>query len=139
MTDSTWLTPAAVIQWQEDQAVPEPVTDRPSLQTACNAVASYVEEIHPEEWVYDELDPTLPPVYTPRPSYVLGAIMFAARLAARGGTILGVQGYAELGGSPILRTDPDIARLLKIGGFRAFAFGAPTPPTTTTEVGVWWP
>lgn len=126
MTDSVWLTPAAVRSWQEDTAS-EPVTDSPTLQEACNAVSSYVEEIHPEEFV-DAEDPDDLPVYTPRASYRLGAIMFAARLAARRSTILGVAGYAELGGSPILRTDPDIARLLKIGGFRSFVFGAPSLP-----------
>lgn len=128
MTDSLWLTPALVVTWQEDNEPESPVTDRPSLQQACNAVASYVEEIHPEEFVDDPDDPDDVPVYTPRASYLLGAIMFAARLGARRSTILGVAGYAELGGSPILRTDPDIARLLKLGGFRPFVFGAPSLP-----------
>lgn len=133
MTDSTWLLPADVITWQENEEPDAPITDQPALQQACNAVAEYVEQTHPEKLVvpvdYDPDDPDSPqPVYTPGPRFLLGAVMFAARLSARRSTVLGVQGYAELGGSPILRTDPDIARLLKLGGFSAFVFGAPSLP-----------
>lgn len=133
MTDSTWLLPADVIAWQENEEPETPITDQPALQQACNAVAEYVEEVHPEKFVPGD-DPLVdPPVFVPGPRYFLGSVMFAARLTARRSSVLGVQGYAELGGSPILRTDPDIARLLKIGGFRSFSFGAPSLPVEDVE------
>lgn len=122
MVDSLWLTPRVVVAWIEDADPGAPVEDRTALQDACNAAAGYVEGIHPE--LFDEADP---PVYTPTPEIKLGAIMLAARYLARRGTTLGVAGFSDFGSSPILRYDPDIQRLLRIGPHAPFIFGSPTP------------
>jgi hypothetical protein len=46
---------------------------------------------------------------------------------------LGGAGFSEFGSSPILRYDPDIQRLLKIGVFAPFIFGSPTPADDEEE------
>ncbi len=121
----TWLTARLVLDYLQDQAgeaVPEGT--RPALDQAVAAVAEWVEdELHPGYW-----NTATPPEYEPPADIKLGAVMYAARLYERRGSMLGVAGYSELGGSPILREDPDIARLLRIGRHRAFTFGAPTIP-----------
>jgi hypothetical protein len=131
MSDSTWLTPAAVQSWVEDSEPAEP-PDRPALQQACNAAASYVEDLHPA-YLVAEPEPEAP-TYEPPATIRLGAILLAARLYERRGTALGVAGFSDFGGSPILRQDPDIARLLKIGAHAPFVFGAPTVPVVEEEV-----
>jgi hypothetical protein len=130
MTDSTWLTPRIVVAWIEDDDPGAPVTDRAALQ---DAAAGYVEGIQPDLFVDGEDPEVDPPVYTPTPEIKLGAIMLAARYLARRGTTLGVAGFSEFGSSPILRYDPDIQRLLKIGVFAPFIFGAPTPVDEDVE------
>lgn len=122
MSDSAWLTVALVQEWLEDETPAEPMElDRPALQQACNAAASYVEDLHGSYFSED-----FPETYDPPATIKLGAVLLAARLYARRGTALGVAGFSDFGGSPILRQDPDIARLLKIGAHAPFIFGAPT-------------
>ena len=96
----------------------------PALQDACNAAAAYVENIHPTYLVDD--------VFSPPADIMLGAVMYAARLFERRGSVLGVSGFSEFGGG-ILRYDPDIARLLRIGPHTKFVFGAPALPVEEEE------
>lgn len=66
--------------------------------------------------------------FDPPADVFLGACMLAARWHARRGSSLGTTGYAEFGTSQIMRHDPDVARLLRIGtSSPGFVFGAPTP------------
>jgi hypothetical protein len=46
---------------------------------------------------------------------VRGATMLAARLFRRKGSPAGVESFGSLGGAYVMRTDPDIAMLLKLG------------------------
>lgn len=49
------------------------------------------------------------------PRIVRGATMLAARLWRRKGSPAGVEAFGSLGGAYVMRTDPDIAMLLKLG------------------------
>lgn len=125
MTDSAWLSVPLVLAWIEDEGdgTTPPDPERPALQQACNAAAVYVEGKHPG--YFDEADPA---EYVPPADIKLGAVMLAARWFARHGSALGSAGFSEFGGDTILRHDPDIARLLRLGSFGAFTFGAPSLP-----------
>lgn len=46
-----------------------------------------------------------------------GATMLAARLHRRKGSPAGVEAFGSLGASYVMRTDPDIAMLLKLGSW----------------------
>lgn len=46
---------------------------------------------------------------------VQGCTMLAARLFRRKGSPAGVEAFGSLGGAYVMRTDPDIAMLLKLG------------------------
>lgn len=128
MTDSPWLTPAAVRTWSGQRM--GDTLDTGALQLAANAAAEYVEELKPELWVGRDLTavPPVPGTYEPTPKVLLGASMLAHRWYSRRGSPLGVAGYADLGVAGILRFDPDIAKLLGLGTEGPFVFGAPTTP-----------
>lgn len=51
------------------------------------------------------------------PRIVQGATMLAARLFRRKGSPAGVESFGSLGAAYVMRTDPDIAMLLKLGSF----------------------
>lgn len=117
MADSPWLTVGLVLSWIKDQDEADLGTiDRPALQLACNAVAEFVEGRRGELFTNGDFAPTA--------TLHLGAIMYAVRLYERRGTMMGVAGFGDLGSSPILRQDPDIARLLGTDGESSgFVFG----------------
>jgi hypothetical protein len=46
------------------------------------------------------------------------ATLWAARLYRRRGSVEGLAGYAEMGGVPITRIDPDIAAELELGSWQ---------------------
>jgi hypothetical protein len=48
---------------------------------------------------------------------VQGATMLAARLHRRKGSPAGVEAFGSLGAAYVMRTDPDIAMLLKLGSW----------------------
>ena len=112
-----------------------PTTDD-GLALALEAAVVYVEteaasvERRPELWVGDS-----PAVFTPTHTIRLGTAMLAARWQARRNSLTGTSGgYGEFGTGTILRYDPDIARLLRIGSFAPFTFGSPTPPAPEVPV-----
>lgn len=95
------------------------------LDAAVAAVNAYVPTI---PGLRDLVSGT-PPTFAPGADVAYGAALLAARLHARRGSILGTTAsYSDLGPGVILRHDPDIARLLKIGtSAGAVVFGSPTP------------
>lgn len=116
MTDSPWLTVGLVLSWIKDQDEADlGAIDKPALQLACNAVSEYVETRRGEFFTNGQ--------YGPSATVQLGAIMYAVRLYERRATVMGVAGFGDLGSSPILRQDPDIARLLGTDGESGFVFG----------------
>lgn len=115
-----WLTVDAVRTYAGVPAA-EPV-DAAALAMAVDAVEVVVARVRPEH-----ADPDTG-VYTPPADVLLGAAMLAWRWYSRRGSPLGVAGYAELGTAGILRHDPDIARLLRLGAAGPFVFGATGPP-----------
>lgn len=123
-----WLTSADVLAWTGSQ---DEATGNGPLGDATAAAAAFVERVRPEYLVTDPV--TGEDVYDPPADVMTGALMLAARLYQRRGTALGTAGYSDFGAPELLRQDPDIARLLRIGPHARFAFGAPR--TTTTEGG----
>lgn len=99
--------------------------DDPALALAVDAVNAYVPSI-PALAAFMEFDE--PDTFTPPDDVQLGAVMLASRLHARRGALLGtVSGYQDFAGM-VMRQDPDIARLLRLGSSSpGFVFGAPTP------------
>lgn len=119
-----WLTTTDVRTWTKDlQNTPDA-----ALQLAVDAASSYVVSVRPE-YVSESGD-----TYHPAAEIKLGAIMLAARWFARRGTELGATstGYGDFGTETILRHDPDVARMLLLGRFAPFGFGAPPAPVTET-------
>lgn len=113
-----WLEPADVIAAEALTGVAE---DEPALVSATAAAAAFVERKRRD--LIDVDDDTL---YHPTADVKHGAAMLAARLRERRGTLLGVApsaGFEEA--AQILRYDPDIEQLLRIGRFAPFGFGAP--------------
>ena len=52
----------------------------------------------------------------PWPDRAIQAVtLYAARLYRRRGSVEGLAGYAELGGVPIIRIDPDVQAMLELG------------------------
>lgn len=124
------ITAAMVREWTDTT---DTGTDD-SLAQAVLAVVSYVPTLDSlaEFWVGDGEDPEVF-TFTPTADVCLGAVMLANRWHARRGTSLGTVGYAEFGTGTIMRYDPDIARLLRIGTSSPFIFGAPSAPVVEEE------
>lgn len=122
-----WLEPTDVAAFaQIDDAADDALAD------ATAAALVFVERARPE-FVTPATEET-PAGYAPPDDVKLGAILLASRLFARRGTALGVAGFADYSGaSPILRFDPDIEQMLRIGRHRPFDFGAPALPVTEEE------
>lgn len=78
------------------------------------AAADWVEHQRKDLFV-DAEDPEDPPVYTPTPAIVQAGVLAAARLWARKSSPAGLAEFAEFGAAGVLRTDPDVTRLLRTG------------------------
>ena len=113
-----WLTPAAV-------AAIGNVTDvdgNDALTSATAAAVAFVERVRPDVVTGQSGDAA----YDIAADVKHGAAMLAQRLYERRGAMLGIApsaGFDEA--ATILRSDPDIERLLQIGRSRPFGFGAP--------------
>ena len=108
------------------------------LTLALAAAVSYVETdaASPKRRADLWTDVGDPPVATfaPTPEIQLGPVMLAARWFTRRNSLTGTTtGYGDFGTGTILRYDPDIARLLRIGSEAPFGFGA---PSLVTDPGV---
>ena len=113
------VTPDQVRVWMDVQ---DTGTDD-SLDQACESVVAYVPTIAGLRgfWTDEE--------FVPPADVILGAIMLVARWHARRGSALGTTGYVEFGSGFIMRHDPDIGRMLRLGPQGSvFAFGAPSLP-----------
>ena len=99
-----------------------------SLQLAIDAVNAYVPTI-PALSAYATVDEDgVLTDFVPPADVKLGGAMLAHRWHERRGSALGTTGYTEFGTGTILRHDPDIARMLRLGSFAPFGFGAPSLP-----------
>lgn len=124
---STWLDSETVTAALGDD-LSEPV-DTVALQSWCDGTRSYVEGKRGDLFVLDPDDEEAPPVFTPTPAVVSGAVLLAWRFYARRTSPLGVVGFSEDGVAGILREDPDIAKLLGVGRGGRFVFGGFNPCT----------
>lgn len=129
----TWAVTGAMVRaFQESDEDPTP-----GLDAAAAAVTAYVPTIPglAKYFVPSEEDPAVLE-FTPPADVTQGAIMLAARWYARRGALLGsgdVSGYSDFGTSTLLRHDPDIARMLRIGtASGGLVFGAPSLPVEET-------
>ena len=100
---------------------------------AADAAAEFVEDLPGRVTIttVDDGAGGTTTTYNVGPRVLLGAAMLASRWYARRSSPLGVAGYVELGQAGILRHDPDVAKLLRLGESGPFVFGAPTTTTTT--------
>lgn len=127
----TWpVVTSHVRTWLGDDAN----ADEAALQLAVDAVTAYVPGLPSMAGhVTDEAG------FDPPGDVFLGAVMLAARWFQRRGSVLGTSAsYSDFGTTTILRHDPDIARLLRIGHHAGFTFGAPAVEDTTTDAGLVW-
>lgn len=118
----TWpVTSTQVQTWMEAEEATDPAMDQ-----VVEGVVAYVPTIPglASYWVGET------PVFTPSDDVILGAVMLAARWYSRRGSTLGTTGYPEFGSGLIMRHDPDIGRMLRLGSFAPFGFGAPSLPVT---------
>lgn len=109
--------------------------DDQGLVLAVAAVNAYVPKIPALATLWVVPEGETDPVFTPGADVEWGAVMLAARLHARRGATLGmVTGYQDFAGM-VVRFDPDVARMLKIGSASGgFVFGAPTPAVVDDPV-----
>lgn len=113
-----WLTPDQVIAWARQDGTVSP--DDASLTSCVRAATAWVQNARSDlDWTKINTDPATVPA-----DVLLGSIMLAYRWYQRQGSPLGVAGYQDFGTQPILRHDPDIARLLGIGWEGRFVFAA---------------
>jgi len=105
-------------------------TGNTALDSATAAAAAFVESRRPDLITGDTEE-----LYHPTADVKHGAAMLALRLYERRGSVLGVAasaGFEEA--AQILRYDPDIEQLLRIGRYRPFGFGAPPVEVVAEEV-----
>lgn len=81
------------------------------LEDARVAAAAYVERYRPD-LVWLDADKADVPT-----DVWLGAVLMTNRLLARRGSPTGVAEFGEFGPASVLRTDPDVERLLGIGRY----------------------
>jgi len=121
--DSLWLLASDVTSWMQQSG--QVVDDATALQMACNAAAEWLEgKRRRSPRAFDDFDED--GQFVPGGDTLLGAVMLAARLYMRRGAMLGTTGYTDLNVGQVMRSDPDIARLLRLGNYGPFIFGAPT-------------
>lgn len=68
-------------------------------------------------------DATDAPDWAAAPHVVEGAVMLSARLFRRKNSPAGVEAFTDLGAAYVMRNDPDIAMLLRIGPWAAPGIG----------------
>lgn len=100
MTVAVWVDPAVVSDHVDG-------VDPAQLEPYTAAAAAWVERVRPD--LFDP-PPTAPAAISG--DVQLAVALLAARLWARRGTALGTADYGEAGVASVLRTDPDLSRLL---------------------------
>ena len=84
---------------------PSDALDETSLQAATDAANDMLLTYRPDLFDSD-----------PWPARAVHAVtLYAARLYRRRGSVEGLAGYADMGGVPIIRIDPDIQAELELG------------------------
>lgn len=124
-----WLTASDVLAWAGEHVTV--TVENPAVVMATAAAIAYAESESPQVVI----DGNGEAVEEQPASVKLGTAMLAWRLIERRGTALGTAGLGpDFGGAAqIMRSDPDVARLLKVGPFAPFSFGAPTPGGAPNE------
>lgn len=122
--DESWLSATYVLKVLGDDLA-EP-TDSTSLEEYVAGARSYVEGKRRDLWAPadPDADPPTEATFVAPAQVRLGAAMLVFRFYTRRTSPLGVIGFTEDGAAGMLREDPDIAKLLGIGKFGRFVFGA---------------
>lgn len=105
LTDGSWLPQLDVLAHLSTPADSPQAAD---VNRARLAAAAVVEQLRPD--LYDGLGG-----YAATPNVRHGALLLAARLFARKGSPAGLATYGEFGPAAVLRLDPDVERLLRVG------------------------
>ena len=108
--DYAWLDQAELLDFLGSVAAGESATD---VDQARRAAAAYVESVKPS-LVYAGAVPADMPA-----NVIAGAQLYAARLLARRSSPGGVASFGEFGPAAVLRSDPDVDRLLGLGRYAA--------------------
>lgn len=120
-----WLTPAFVAAHADVAGTP---LQGAPLVNVTAAAQAYVQRVRDDlPWAQLGFGWNVPA------DVKLGAAMLAFRLFQRKAAPLGVTTSPTGDPVEILRSDPDIARLLGIEGSGRFVFGAPRPSTSTSS------
>lgn len=112
--DYAWLPQADLLQFLGSNASGEAATD---VDRARKAAAAYVEQAKPS-LVYVDATPDDMPA-----NVLAGAMLLASRLLARRSSPSGVASFGEFGPAAVLRSDPDVDRLLGVGRYAKPAVG----------------
>lgn len=123
-----WLTPAFVAAHVDVQGTPPGAA---SLVNVVAAARAYVERVR-EDLPWQRLGWG----WNVPADVKLGAAMLAWRLYQRRAAPLGITTSTTGDPVEILRSDPDIARLLGIEGSGRFVFGAPRDPVPSSGTGL---
>lgn len=114
---TTWLetSTALALIGRESEDV-----DEAAFDGALAAARDYVERKRS-----DLMSTGVPPQFAPGADIKLGTAMLANRWYERRSAALGAAQFSEFGAAPMLRHDPDIAKLLGLGTEGGFVFGSP--------------
>lgn len=125
-----WLTPDAVIAFANQTG--KIANNDPGLVPMVDAAARWVQDhVETVNWSAVAAAEDVPAdVYA-------GTLMLAWRWYQRRNSPLGVSGYQDYGTAPLLRHDPDIARLLGIGAEGPFRFAAAGVASTDLLPAAW--
>lgn len=96
--------------------------DDARLEPIVDSVNALVRRWPVSEAAVDEADDADPD--RPWPSHIVhGSTMLCARLWRRKDTPGGVEAFTQLGAAYVMRSDPDVAMLLKLGSWQAPGIG----------------
>jgi hypothetical protein len=96
-----WLPSATVMAWLKVAAGTPGAT---IVETCRQAAADWIEDQRPDLHGVDAFEAT--------PRIVQAGVLAAARLHERAGSAAGLVSFGEFGAASILRSDPDITRML---------------------------
>lgn len=102
-----WLPVASVRRWLKTM----PDVDDYEIEDVRRAAADWVEQQRNDLFVTVDAER----VFTPGPAVVQAGVLAAARLYSRKGSPAGLAAFAEFGAAEVLRSDPDVTRLLRAG------------------------
>jgi len=102
--------------WTAGDSLPANV-ERHRLATAAYVERARRDLVVPAVYDVDGVTVLTPATFTPPADVVDGALLMVGRLVAREGSPQGLASFGEFGPAAVIRSDPDVERLLGVGRY----------------------